>query len=204
MSTEVPIIRLVLADNHEVVRAGLRSTLQQRPHFQVIGEASSGEAALQLIQRGQPDVALIDLHMPPMGGKRLIETLRLSLPEVRLVVLSVHEEPERVQVLKAAGAHGYLFKSMSSSEIVDAVERVARGEACFPAHGPDETVDLSVREKEVAILIAKGFATRGIAELIGIGERTVDTYRSNIRYKWRVETTAEIVEQVRIRGLLED
>jgi DNA-binding NarL/FixJ family response regulator len=213
MTNESPKVRLVIVDDHEVVRSGLRANFQQSGHIDLVGEAKDGEEGLALILELKPDVALVDLNMPKMGGLQLIRELRRLGDRPYAIVLSFYDDLERIPGAINAGARGYLDKGANKERILAAIERVARGETCFPPCPLDLSTQLSPQEKQVAILIAKGFTTDGIAEQMtrigtgeqqGISPRTVETYRQNIKRKWQVSTTAEIVHEVILRGWHED
>jgi DNA-binding NarL/FixJ family response regulator len=204
MNTVNSTVRLVVVDDHEVVRSGLRVNFQQSGHIELVGEAKDGEEGLALIRELRPDVALVDLNMPKMGGLQLIRELRLLGDRPYAIVLSFYDDLERIPGAINAGARGYLDKGASKERIIGAIERVARGETCFPPCPLDLSSELSPQEKRVAILIAKGFETKGIAEQMDIGSRTVETYRQNVKRKWNVSTTAETVHEVILRGWHEE
>lgn len=213
MNTESPKIRLVVVDDHEVVRSGLRANFQQSDHIVLVGEAKDGEEGLALIRELRPDVALVDSSMPKMGGLQLIRELRRLGDRPYAIVLSFFDDPERIPGAIDAGARGYLDKGASTERIIASIERVARGEMCFPPCPLDASTELTPQEKRVAILIAKGFKNSEIAEQMtrvgsagrqGISPRTVETYRDSIKRKWNVSTTAEIVREVFLRGWYED
>jgi two-component system, NarL family, nitrate/nitrite response regulator NarL len=197
-------IRIVLVDDHELVRAGLRAVFAQREHLCIVGEAADGVEGLSLIQALRPDVALIDLTMPKMGGQKLIEHLSRIKHPTRTIALTMHDEPERMQMVVRAEARGYVVKTMDTARIIEAVEWVARGDLYFPGLGSEEVEVLSPREKETAILIVKGFKNLEIGAQLGIGIKTVETHRANIRRKWKVSTVAEIIAEVSARGWHEE
>jgi DNA-binding NarL/FixJ family response regulator len=203
METKLPQIRLLLVDDHEVVLTGLRSVFGQAKHIAVVGEAKDGLEALELIRELSPDVALVDLTMPNMGGLELIEELGRLGSATLPIVLSFHEEPERMLVAKRAGARGYLSKGATPEQLIQVVERVARGYMHFPGCPEGEPVKLTPRELEVAILIAKGFRIVEIAELLGILVTTAHTHRANLGEKLGVQTIGEIVRWVIDSGLLD-
>jgi DNA-binding NarL/FixJ family response regulator len=203
MSTNASRISLIIVDDQEVVLAGLRAFFGQVDHIAVVGEARDGLQALDLIRELDPDVALVDLEMPVMSGQRLIEELCGTGTRTASVVLSFHDGPERMLTLKRAGARGYVSKSADASKIVDAVERVARGEMYFPSRLPSDLSDLTETEKQIAIFVAKGFKRADIARLRGIVECTVDTHLLRIREKWKVTSLVEIADLARKIGLLD-
>ncbi|AEB11108.1 response regulator [Marinithermus hydrothermalis] len=207
------MIRVFLVDDHPVVRAGIRFLLEAKGPVQVVGEAESGEEALEKIPLLKPEVAVLDLSLPGMSGIETAKTLRTRAPEVRLVALSMHEDPEYVQSFFEAGGQGYVPKSAVEAELVDAVLAVVRGEYYAPARllsrvaremaNPHaREAKLTERELEVVRQIAEGKTYKEIAEHLGISEKTVATYRERAAEKLGLKTRAELVRWALERGLL--
>ncbi len=208
-------MRLFLVDDHAIVRAGVRSLLSAHDQLLVVGEAESGEEALIRVPAAEPDVVLLDLSLPGMNGIATARALREALPGLRLVALSMHEDPEYVQGFLEAGGSGYVPKSSLEAQLVDAILAVSRGEYYAPAkllaelaremaHGdPYKHVKLTPREVEVVRQIAQGSTYREIAETLGISEKTVATYRERASEKLGVRSRAELVRWALENDLLD-
>jgi DNA-binding NarL/FixJ family response regulator len=208
-------VRLFLVDDHAIVRAGVRALLAAHPQLEVVGEADSGEEALQRVAAAAPDVVLLDLSLPGMSGIATARALREALPGVRLVALSMHEDPEYVQGFLEAGGSGYVPKSSVETQLLDAILAVSRGEYYAPARllaelaremartDPYKHVKLTPREVEVVRQIAQGATYREIAETLAISEKTVATYRERASEKLGVRSRAELVRWALENGLLD-
>lgn len=211
----MPPVRLFLVDDHAIVRAGVRSLLSAHDQLLVVGEAESGEEALIRVPAAEPDVVLLDLSLPGMNGIATAKALRAAMPGLRLVALSMHEDPEYVQGFLEAGGSGYVPKSSLEAQLVDAILAVSRGEYYAPArllaelaremaHGdPYKHVKLTPREIEVVTQIAQGSTYREIAETLGISEKTVATYRERASEKLGVRSRAELVRWALENDLLD-
>ena len=212
-------VRIVLADDHAVLRAGLRSLLAGERDMEVVGEASDGEEAIEAAQRLRPDVVVMDLSMPGTNG--LEATRRIVSMEMgpKVLVLTMHSEEEHVVPVLEAGASGYLSKTSADEELIDAIRVVARGEVFLPpsattrllreyrqAEGAegDRLKNLSMREQEVLALTAEGFSSREIGEKLYISPKTVDTYRARIMDKLGFSHRTELVRFALKVGLLKD
>jgi two-component system, NarL family, response regulator LiaR len=190
----------VIADDHAVVRQGLRTFLELQAEIEVVGEAGDGEEALAAVERLSPDVVLMDLVMPGLSGIEAIERIRERRPAVRVIVLTSFGDDEKVFAAVRAGAAGYLLKDVQPQELVTAIVRAHRGEALLhPAVAArlmeEFVVDggrrasgdlLTPREHEVLGLIARGMSNKVIARELGVAERTVKTHVSNILGKLRL------------------
>ncbi|MEX2500874.1 MAG: response regulator transcription factor [Trueperaceae bacterium] len=208
-------VRIFVVDDHAIVRAGVAMLLRAQDGFEVVGEARSGEDALERVVDAAPQVVLLDLSLPGIGGIDTARRLREVLPEVRLVALSMHEDPEYVQGFLEAGGSGYVPKSSVQAELVDAIRAVVRGEYHVPArlladlaremanHDGAVRVKLTGREHEVVTRIAHGSTYREIAAELGISEKTVATYRERASEKLGVRTRAELVRWAIENGLLD-
>jgi DNA-binding NarL/FixJ family response regulator len=200
-------IRVLVADDHAVVREGIRTLLEATPDFEVVGEASSGEEALALIAESDPDVAVLDITMPGISGIDVIGRLRATGARAGVLVLSMHDHPEYVLGAVRAGADGYLLKSAGPAEIREAVRAVAAGHEAFGARVMqqlgsalrDEALRsasrsrldlLTQRELEVLTHVAAGRTSREIGEDLGISHRTVETHRESIMKKLGIRTVA--------------
>jgi DNA-binding NarL/FixJ family response regulator len=209
------MIRVLVADDHEVVRAGVVAVLRRVPTIQVIGEAADGAEAVEASRKLRPDVVVLDLTMPGLEGTEAIRRIKkLSDPAPGVVVLSMHAAPERAVAAIRAGASGYVVKGGEAAEIVAAVQAVAgRGRYVTPsladavgslvaqgAEGPLET--LSPREREVLQLIAEGHTNASIARRLGISPKTVDHHRTNLMQKLDLHELAAVVRFAIRHGLV--
>lgn len=215
-------IRVVLADDHAMFRAGLRALLELEEDIEVIGEAKDGDEAIQVALEKRPDVVVMDLSMPGTNG--LEATRRIAALEigVRVLVLTVHAEEEYLVPVVEGGASGYLTKTSADEDLVEAIQVVARGEVYLPARattlllkryreaeeagqGDDQGLrDLSSREREVLALTAEGFSSTEIGKKLFISPKTVDTYRSRIMQKLGLNHRSELVRFALRVGLLKE
>lgn len=204
-------IRIVLADDHAVVRSGLRMLLDSESDFEVVAEAGDLESAERYVRGHHPAVLILDLNMP--GGSTLdaIPNIRTNSPETQIVVLTMQQEPAFARHALSAGAIGYVLKEAADDELVEAVRRAARGEsylnprlgarlASEPLPGPPD--DLSEREVDVLRLIALGHTNAEIAERLYLSVRTVETHRAHIQQKLSLSSRAELVRYALQRGLI--
>lgn len=211
----MPRVRLFLVDDHAIVRAGVRALLSAHENLIVVGEADSGEEALRRVPAAEPDVVLLDLTLPGMNGIATARALRAQHPDLRLVALSMHEDPDSVQGFLEAGGSGYVPKSSLEAQLVDAILAVARGEYYAPARllaelarelahaDPYKHVQLTPREREVVRRIGQGHTYREIAAALGISEKTVATYRERASEKLGVRSRAELVRWALENGILD-
>ena len=206
-------VRILLVDDHAVLRAGLRLLLEREEGLEPVGEAGTAEDAIRSLPRLQPDVVVIDIEMPGMGGIEGATRILERSPGSRILVLSMHDQARDVRRAFDAGAHGYLLKSAADEDLVRAVRAVAAGEryvhpslgavlAAPPADGPLD--ELSVREKKVLRLLALGHTNQEIAESLVVSVRTVESHRAHVMTKLRVTTRAEMVRVALDAGLLAD
>jgi DNA-binding NarL/FixJ family response regulator len=218
-------MRVVIADHHQILRVGLRVVLEQSGDIRVVGEASNGLSALSLVALEQPDVAILDLNLPDGSGLALVPALLAAAPALRVLLLSVHENPELVRRSFAAGVHGYLSELAEPDELIQAVRSLAAGRAVVSvplerarradflafdqphtrgAVTPKIARPLSGRERQVLELFAQGHTHRQIADILGVRAKTVETYRSRLGDKFGVSSRAELVYNARELGLLRD
>jgi two-component system, NarL family, response regulator NreC len=204
-------VRLVLADDHAVVRSGLRMLLDSEPDFEVVAEASDIESAKRYVRGHHPKVLVLDLNMPGGSSLEAIPTIREESPDTQIVVLTMQQEPAFAREALGAGALGYVLKEAADDELVEAVRNAAVGEsylnpklgariASEPPPGPPD--DLSEREVDVLRLIALGHTNSEIAEQLFLSVRTVETHRSHIQQKLRLSTRAELVDYALKRKLI--
>jgi two-component system response regulator NreC len=204
-------IRIVLADDHAVVRAGLRLLLDGEPDFEVVAEAGDVDAAGRYVRGHHPDVLVLDLNMPGGSSLEAIPAIRAESPETQIVVLTMQQEPAFAREALSGGALGYVLKEAADEELVEAVRRAAAGEsylnprlgariASEPPPGPPD--DLSEREVDVLRLIALGHTNAEIAQQLFLSVRTVETHRSHIQQKLSLSTRADLVGYALERGLI--
>jgi two-component system response regulator NreC len=204
-------IRIVLADDHAVVRSGLRMLLDSESDFEVVAEASDVESARRYVRGHHPSVLVLDLNMPGGSSLQAIPKIRAESPGTQIVVLTMQQEPAFAREALGAGALGYVLKEAADDELVQAVRLAAAGEsylnprlgariASEPAPGPPD--DLSEREVDVLRLIALGHTNAEIAEHLFLSVRTVETHRAHIQQKLRLSTRAELVGYALERKLI--
>lgn len=211
------LIRVLLADDHQIVRDGLARLLADSEDCRVVAEASDGLEAVEKAAAERPDVAVIDLGMPRLGGLEAVRRIHQELPEVRLLVLSVHDEEEYVLPAVRAGASGYLVKDSAASELLAAVRALARGEGYFgpqaaralaeryrhPERDPEDPYgSLTDREREVFHLVVEGRTTKEVAKVLGVSVKTAENHRSRMMRKLGVHNAAEVVQYAARKGLL--
>jgi DNA-binding NarL/FixJ family response regulator len=212
-------IRVLLVDDHALLRAGLRSLLAAERGITVVGEAATGEEGVELVQLLQPDVVLMDLSMPGGGGLEATRQIAALPTPARVLILTVHAEREYLMPVLEAGASGYVTKHSADRELVEAIRVVARGEVfLYPSaarmlttslvHGtrPTEPTDplvvLSPREREVLTLTVEGFSSTEIGERLGLSHKTVETYRQRMMDKLNLHHRSELVRFALDQGLL--
>jgi DNA-binding NarL/FixJ family response regulator len=215
------MIRVAIADDHAIVRAGLASVLAAEPDMQLVGEASDGHGAIALVQRTSVDVLLVDLSMPLLHGVDAIARVRAVAPRTRVLVLSMHKTPEYVRPALRAGAHGYVVKGPGLDELVRAVRAVHAGETYLDAaatevveagDGPgrrgepplDDLDRLTPREREVLRMIAEGHTNRSIGLALGVSPKTVDAHRSNLMRKLGIHDVQGLTRLAMRRGLVSE
>ena len=209
-------IRVVIVDDHAILRAGLRRVLEAEPDIEVVGEAESADRAVFEAISGQPDIVLMDVKMPGKTGIEGMPAVLGAVPDVKVLVLSMQDDPHYVREAFAAGAAGYVLKEAADSEVVGAVRAVAAGERyVHPALGARlvaaeaeerrraEEDPLSEREREVLRLLALGHTNQEIAKSLYISVRTAETHRAHIMQKLRLKSRAELVRYALENGLIE-
>ncbi|MDP3090595.1 MAG: response regulator transcription factor [Nitrospira sp.] len=216
-------VRVVLADDHAVLRTGLAMFLNAQPDLEVVGEAEDGFSAVRQVLETQPDIVIVDLSMGPHSGHEAIANIRETSPKTKMLVLSMHAEVSYVRMAFAAGAMGYVTKSAADSDLLSAVRAVAQGrmfvdlaiglpsereEALGLSEGerqPQTFVPLgtiSRRESEVLRRVAQGYTNQQVAEQLGLSVKSVETYRARLLEKLGVRTRAELVRYAVVSGLL--
>ncbi len=206
------MIRLVVVDDHPVVRHGLVSMLRYEPDMQVVGEAGDGPAAVARIFEQQPDVVLLDLNLPQFSGIEVMKQIRPQLPQTRFLVLTTYDTDEYIVPALQAGAQGYLLKDATPDELTRAVRSLAAGRAALEPgvaaklleniSEPKDAEALSARELEVLRLLVAGASNKAIAAQLNLSENTVKTHLSHIFGKLNVQSRAEAVAVALQRGLV--
>ena len=199
-------VRIVIADDHGVLRAGLAALLATEPDFEVVGEAASGDAAVRVAVERRPDVVLLDVSMPGIDGLEATKLIKEKLPKTRVLILTMHEESALVRKAILGGASGYIVKRAIDSELVNAIRAVMRDELYVhpaltrellssPSVSPREPTDsvLTRRERGVLRLLALGYTNRQIGEELGLSVRTAESHRANIMGKLGLKTRVELV-----------
>jgi DNA-binding NarL/FixJ family response regulator len=213
---EVAALRVVLVDDHRLFRAGVRSEIGER--VEVVGEAGDVDEAVAVIRATVPDVVLLDVHLPGGGGRTVLDTLVMELPEVRFLALSVSDAADDVIGVVRGGARGYVTKAISADELVDAISRVADGDAVFSPRlagfvldafstgatdvATDGLDQLSPREREVMRLIARGYTYREVARDLVLSVKTVETHVSAVLRKLQLSNRHELAKWAAARHLV--
>ena len=220
------MIRVALADDHEIVRHGIKMVLEDDPDITVIWEASDGQESLENMQKDPPDVLVVDIRMPLMNGLEVTQKLKKADPNTKILVLTMHDDSEYVVKALEYGADGYLLKDTNKSEFNKAVHLVNNGQKYFSGdisstllevmgsgikrHESGDTSDaaedyqLTRREKEILTMIYDGVSNKAIAEKLGKSIRTIETHRFNIMKKLEVNNITELLKKVEREGLLKE
>ncbi len=211
-------IRLLLVDDHPVVREGIRSCLASHDHLEIIGEAVDGEDAVSKTMKLAPDIVLMDINLPHVNGLEATERLRRKAPKTRVLILTVHNNKEYALQIIRSGARGYVLKDSSPQELVRAIESVIRGETFFSPDVAQFVLNdvvakagkgnlaaaskLSERERRVLALIAQGNSTKQISERLAIRSRSVETYRERIMRKLDIHNVAGLTRFALAKGII--
>jgi len=210
-------IRILIVDDHAIVRAGIRALLQLYPDFEVVGEAADGHEAILQTRRLQPDIVLMDIGMPGMDGLAATREIVRVAPRTRVLILSQHENREYVMPALRAGASGYVLKRAPDETLIRAIRAVYAGETYMDprltdllveevrrsAEGPTDPLEtLSEREREILVLLAQGKSYQEIAQTLFISVKTVDFHRANLMRKLGLKNRAELVQFAMRRGLI--
>ena len=211
------MIRIVVADDHTIVREGLKQILGAPGDFEVVGEASDGHEVMERVRALEFDVLLLDMSMPGKSGIELIKQVRAEKPKLKILVLSMHEEHQYAVRAIRAGASGYLTKESASRQLVEALRKVAGGGAFISAEVAQQLAlgampdakgplhaSLSDREFQIFRLIAEGKSVSDIAERLSLSVKTVSTHKANILHKMNMSTPAELIRYALAHRLVED
>ncbi|MDE0886938.1 MAG: response regulator transcription factor [Myxococcota bacterium] len=212
------MISILVADDHGIVREGLRRLLESEDDLEVAGEASDGREVLEQVSTSLPEVVILDISMPRLGGLETLEQLRASHPEIKVILLSVHSDPSFIQSAIALGADGYVLKDGEATEVITAIREVVRGGSYFSPVVAREIVDqmrhpgttqegpfsiLSGREREVLHRIADGLSAKEIAVELNISTKTVEAHRTSLMRKVGVRKATELVRYALRHGLIQ-
>ena len=211
-------LRVFIADDHAVLRAGLRMLIDAQPDMQVVGEAEDGEDAVRRVLALQPDVALIDVNMPKLDGREALRQLKAAAPRVRAMVLSMYDDEGYLRRALEDGAAGYILKKAADTEVMAAIRAVARGEVyIYPSlthllvnrylGRPEQTQpapseELSEREMEVLRLLAAGYTSQQVGNQLALSAKTVDTYKARVMDKLGLQSRVDLVRYALRHGLL--
>lgn len=213
-------IRVILAEDHTIVRKGLRSLLEGEEDIEVIGEAGDGKEAITLVEQKKPDIVVMDIGMPELNGLEATRRIKKRFPETKVLILTMHTNEEYVFEILQAGASGYIVKKAAPTELVSALRAVKRGESFLSPSISKKVIDeylqrageakrrgafelLTDREREVLQLIAEGNSTRGIAGRLFISTKTVETHRSNLMEKLDLHGTADLTRYAIRMGIVD-
>jgi len=211
MTDDVHTIKVLLVDDHPLVLDGIRARLEEDDEITIVGEASNGEEALAMSAERKPDVVLMDINMPVMNGIEAAEKFASEQPDVRLLMLTMHDSREYITKVLKAGAKGYILKDVSSSEMMIAVKSVYQGRSYYSSGvtdilvnvGNQTEVPLTDRERTILQLLAEGNSNKHVARELDISVRTVETHRRNIKRKLEVKTSAGLVKYAIENGIVE-
>ena len=212
-------LRILLAEDHQILREGLRMLLMRERNLEVVGEVDNGAAAISMAQELRPDVVVMDISMPELNGLQATEALRRLVPHARILILTRHSDSSYVQQLLQSGASGYILKQSASKELVRAIQQVAAGQGFLDpaitgqvvgmvsndvAHRGSTPKKLSGREQDVLRYVALGFLSKEIAAQLQISIKTVETHKANAMSKMNLASRIDIVRYAVLRGWLRD
>jgi len=210
--------RVLIADDHAIVRTGLRALIEAEPSLELIGEAAGGYEAIEMVAETSPDILLLDLSMPDLDGIAVTKKLKPEYPDLRILILTIHEDEALVREAIKAGASGYILKRAAEDELVSAINVIMRGDMYVdhallrplvddteegPTHGPGQIEELTPREQDVLRLIVLGYTNRQVGEELNISVRTVEGHRSNLSEKIGSRSRADLVRYAREQGLVD-
>jgi DNA-binding NarL/FixJ family response regulator len=208
-------MRVLIADDHGIVRSGLRLLLERQPDLEVIAEAANGAEAREIAIRERPDLAILDVRMPKLTGLQVTREIKRQAPEVSVLILSMHDDERYLFEALRAGASGYVLKTQADADLVEAIRAVQRGEPFLTPtaqqalikdvleRGREGEEELTPREEEIVKLVAEAHTTRQIAEILHLSEKTVENHRANAMRKLGMRDRVELVRYAIRRGLIE-
>jgi DNA-binding NarL/FixJ family response regulator len=213
-------LKILLADDHKMLREGLRALLHGHPGMQVVGEAANGKEVLQQAADLKPDVVVMDLSMPELNGLQATALLKTRCPQIKVVALTAHDDDSYLSQVCKAGAAGYVLKRSAGDELIKAIEIVAKGGLYFEASLASKALarqmsgaganretpahDLSEREKEVLRLVAWGYSNKEIADELNVSVKTIETYKIRVGEKLGLRSRAQLVQYALRQGWLSD
>lgn len=212
------MIKVLIADDHAIVRAGLRALIRSEPTMELVGEATGGYETIELVEKSQPNVLVLDLSMPDLDGIAVTKRIAPLFPDLRILILTLHEDEALLRAALKAGASGYILKRAAEAELVSAIHTILRGDlyvdpsmvrillsdAAPPAAKPSKSTEaLTPRETEVLKLIVQGYTNRQIGEELNISVRTAESHRANLSEKLGLHSRVELVRYAREHGLIE-
>ncbi len=193
-------MRVLIADDHGIVRSGLRLLLERQPDIEVIAEASDGAEARDIAVRERPDLAILDVKMPKLTGLQATREIKAQSPQTAVLILSMHDDRRYLTEAMKAGASGYVVKTQADTDLVAAIRAIERGEP-FPT--PVADGELTPREEEIVKLVAEAHTTKEIAAILHLSEKTVENHRANAMRKLGMRDRVELVRYAIRRGLIE-
>jgi DNA-binding NarL/FixJ family response regulator len=216
MFSEIRKLRIVLADDHPILRAGLKNLINANPAMTVVAEADNGAGVLDILREKSCDMLVLDLSMPQVSGLQILEEVRTTYPGVKVLILSMHKEPEFVRKALAKKVHGYLLKSEAFDQLISSIKSIAAGHKSFSKELLSIVMDtrqvireshisidlLTKREREILVLLARGWRKRAIAEELDISPRTVEAHRNRIMQKLEFADINELVLYAVDKGLI--
>ncbi|MCJ7736550.1 MAG: response regulator transcription factor [Anaerolineae bacterium] len=210
--------KVLIVDDHAIVRTGLRALLQVEPTLHLVGEATGGYEAIAMVADSSPDVLVLDLSMPDLDGIAVTRQLKPLYPDLKILILTIHEDDALLREAIKSGASGYILKQAAESELISAIQIVMRGDMYIDpsmlrnliqeqpqsaSAGPETVEPLTPREIDVLRLIVQGYTNRQVGEELGISVRTVEGHRANLSGKLGLRSRVELVRYAREHGLLE-
>ena len=203
-------LRILIADDHAMMRDGLRGLLNAQPDMEVVGEVDNGLAAVEFAKRHRPDLVLMDVSMPKLDGVEATRDIRQACPEVRVIAFTAHESPVVLNQMRRAGAVGYVPKDSSREVLLTAIRRAARGGAYFDPEllalaggkvipDADTVTDLSHREEQVMNLLARGYTAKEVAAELKVSTKSVETYKARLMVKLGVNSRVELMRYAQLK-----
>lgn len=212
-------IRVILADDHTILRDGIRALLADEAGIQLVGEAEDGRAAVRMACQLKPDIVIMDIAMPLLNGLEATRQIKRHLPGTEVLILSMHDNEEYIRQVLAAGAMGYILKDAAARELIEAIKTVQRGEAVLSSaitrlviedylrwggvQPEDENSNLTPREREVLQLIAEGYTNKAIAEILCLSIKTVQAHRANLMGKLDLHDRGELIKYAIQKKIIE-